>query len=94
MEQSYKRGRLEIVQEILAISRKSTRKTRILYGCNLSYNLIQKYLEYVTSNNLLTNFKNNDHTFYLTTEKGIQFLKEYKRLNNLCPKENNGYEMP
>jgi len=31
----------------------------------------------------LTNSKNDGRTFYLITEKGNEFLKEYERINNL-----------
>ena len=84
MEQTFaKRGRLEIIREILTISRKPAKKTSILYRCNLSFSQLQKYLEYVISRNLLANSKNDGKTFYLTTEKGMEFLEEYERLNNL-----------
>ena len=84
MEQTFvKRGRLEIIQEILKISHKPAKKTSILYRCNLSFSQLQKYLEYLISHNLLTNSKNDGKTFYLITEKGMKFLEEYERLNNL-----------
>jgi predicted transcriptional regulator len=31
----------------------------------------------------LSNSKTDGKTFYLTTEKGKQFLEEYEKLNNL-----------
>ena len=84
MEQTFvKRGRLEIIQEILKISRRPAKKTSILYRCNLSFSQLQKYLEYLISRNLLSNSKNDGKTFYLTTEKGMKFIEEYERLNNL-----------
>jgi predicted transcriptional regulator len=84
MEQTFvKRGRLEIIREILILSRKPAKKTSILYKCNLSFSQLQKYLEYIISRNLLTNSKNDGRTFYLITEKGNEFLKEYERINNL-----------
>jgi predicted transcriptional regulator len=84
MEQTFaKRGRLEIIREILTISRKPAKKTFILYRCNLSFSQLQKYLEYLISHNLLSNSKSDGKTFFLATEKGIEFLQEYERLNNL-----------
>jgi len=84
MEQTFaKRGRLEIIREILTISRKPAKKTFILYRCNLSYSQLQKYLNYIISRNLLTNSKNDGKTFYIITEKGNEFLEEYERINNL-----------
>lgn len=84
MNQAFtKRGRLEIVREILSISRKPAKKTSILYRCNLSYSQLQKYLEYLISRGLLNNSTNNGKTVFTITEKGRAFLEEYERLNNL-----------
>ncbi len=76
---------------MLAICQKSSKKTNILYKCNLSYYQLQKYLEYLISRELLTISNNNMKTFYLATEKGKEFLEGYGHLHNLLegkPKKN------
>jgi len=84
MEQAFtKRGRLEIIREILTICHRPAKKTSVLYRCNLSYSQLQKYLEYLISRNLLNNSKNDGKTVYTITDKGKEFLEEYERLNNL-----------
>ncbi len=87
IEAFVKRGRLEIIYEILSICRKPTNKTSILYKCNLSYNQLQKYLSYLLSQNLLKSFKGERKQFYQVTEKGKDFLDEYEQLNTLLEKE-------
>jgi len=87
IEAFVKRGRLEIIYEILSICRKPTNKTSILYKCNLSYNQLQKYLSYLLSQNLLKSFKGERKQFYQVTEKGKDFLDEYEQLNTFLEKE-------
>ena len=78
-----KRGRFEIIQEILLVCRKTAKKTNILYKCNLSYNQLQKYLEYIISQNLVTQLVYKDTLLYELTEKGKEFLQEYWQLESL-----------
>lgn len=87
-----KRGRLEIVYGILSLCRKPTRKTRILYGCNLSYEQLQRYLEFLVSHELLYSFRSKGRAFYRRTDKGKEFLDGYVHLNCLLEEqENPGY---
>ncbi len=73
-KRSYKkhRSKEEIIANILKAARNNTTKTRIMRRCYISYNLLQKYLSYVTISGLLF----HDHTSneYHITSKGIQFL--------------------
>ncbi len=75
-----KRGRLEIIYEILTASRRPVRKTRILYTCNLSYDQLQKYLEYLTSHGLLDILRREQREFFQTTDRGKEFLEGYERM--------------
>ena len=84
-----KRGRLEIIYEILSVSRKPTKKTRILYSCNLSYDQLQKYLGYLGQNDLLNSFSNKGKERYRTTEKGLEYIREYERLNSFLEEKQN-----
>lgn len=78
-----KRGRLEIIYEILSICNAPAQKTRVLYRCNLSYEQLQKYLGYLISRRLLRTFKNRGKDFYQITDNGKAFLEEYERLKHL-----------
>ena len=78
-----KRGRLEIIYEILSICHTPVNKTNILYKCNLSFSQLQKYMEYLFSHNLLTTIKEKQRDYYQVTDKGKTYLEEYDKLTNL-----------
>jgi len=77
------RGRLEIIYEILSVCREPVIKTKIMYGCNLSHKQLRKYLEYLISLNLLSPFEKDRKGFFQVTEKGREFLKDYRCLKDL-----------
>ena len=56
------------------------RPTRILYGANLSYDRLQRYLNELKKRGLIEEFKEGDITFYVITEKGCEFVREFKRI--------------
>jgi len=85
-----KRGRLEIISEILTVCRKPAKKTSILYKCNLSYNQLQRYLKYLISQSLLSQIESKETILYQMTDKGKVFLEECKRLNDFLEEERNG----
>jgi predicted transcriptional regulator len=66
------RSKEEIVATILKAARNSATKTRIMRTCYISYNLLQKYLNYATVNGLL--FYDSRSNKYHITSKGIQYL--------------------
>jgi predicted transcriptional regulator len=74
-----KRQQIQIMSEILECCREPKRKTRIMYGNNLSYEQMKNYLTFLTSNELLQ----NDLGAYSTTVKGHHFLKAYSELQNI-----------
>jgi predicted transcriptional regulator len=72
------RDRLSIVAAVLeAANTNGASKTRIMYQANLSYSLLEKYLELVSNAGLLQSVNGK----YLATELGKTFLKEYTRFN-------------
>ena len=76
-----KRGRLQIIYEVLSVARKAVGKTRIIYGCNLSYDIVQKYLAYVKNHGLLGSTNNNGKEVFQTTERGLEFIEAFKGMN-------------
>jgi len=84
-----KRGRFDIVYEILSLSRRPVQKTRILYGCNLSYDQLQKYLDYLISRGLLNRFKKSGREVFHITEKGREFLNGYEHLKTFVKETQN-----
>ena len=75
-----RRGRFEIISEILTLCRTPTQKTHVLYKCNLSYDQLQKYLRFLVENDLLAPFEKEGKSFYKTTKRGENFLEEHQSL--------------
>jgi predicted transcriptional regulator len=73
------RDRMEIAAGILEIAKNGSRKTRIMYLGNLSFELLQKYVDLLVRLELLEIRDGPDKT-YVATEKGRQFLEEFKEL--------------
>jgi predicted transcriptional regulator len=73
-KRSYKkhRSKEEIVANILNAARNNATKTRIMRTCYISYELLQKYLNYATLSGLL--FYDSMTNKYRITSKGTQFL--------------------
>ncbi len=81
------RSRLEIVRDVLAVAEEGgddgSKKTHIMYGANLSYKLLIRYLEEVLEAGLVC----EEESCYLITDKGREFLQFYanyeKRLRDI-----------
>ena len=71
------RDRLGIVAAVLSAVRAGEGKTRIMYGANLSFMLLEKYLHLVVA----AGFVQVDGSSYLLTEQGENFLERYKRFS-------------
>jgi predicted transcriptional regulator len=76
-----KRDRLEIIAAILDLCLKPRTKTRIMYGTNLSWKMLQQYLSQMQSQGLLE--VSNNSTKYVTTIRGHDFLEKWKELQEL-----------
>jgi len=70
------RSRMDIVAEILKIATPGAKKTQIMYGANLSYKLLNAYIDHLTKEGSLA--LQGDR--YYTTEKGKIFLENYGKL--------------
>ena len=74
-----RRSEIEIIGEILTLSRNGAKKTEILYQGNLSYTQLQKYLPFLVEKDILEErFVNNGNDssckLYEITEKGSLLL--------------------
>ena len=65
-----KRNNLDIEADILDLARQGTKKTHLVYGANLNFNIVKKYLERLISRGLLI----FEGSFYYTTEKGLEYI--------------------
>jgi predicted transcriptional regulator len=70
MERRRKRSRYEIIRDVLVRCETNSRKTWVMYGANLSYELVVKYLEHLEKLGLV---ESKDGLYHIT-EKGRQLL--------------------
>jgi len=73
------RSRIQIAADILEIAKAGSRKTRIMYLGNLSFDLLQKYLKLLVNYELLEVHGGAEKN-YVATEKGQRFLEDYHEL--------------
>jgi len=73
------RSRIQIAADILEIARDGSRKTRIMYQGNLSFDLLQKYLDMLVNFGLLE-VRGGSEKGFVATEKGRRFLEDYREL--------------
>jgi len=80
-----RRDRLEIIAEICDIAKDGTRKTQIMYRCNLSFTQLSDYFRDMLKIELLEKLPNNgnDNEHYKTREKGLDFLQRYHDITEM-----------
>lgn len=70
------RNRIQIAANIIEIAKHGSRKTRIMYLGNLSFDLLEKYLDMLLNYGLIA-VADNSEKMYVATEKGRHFLEEF-----------------
>ena len=83
---SYRR-RVDIIADILQVATIDAKKTQIMFGANLSYAVLQKYLHELIEASLVSYV--DDTQRYVLTRKGRKFLvlyKEYSKINKQIKK--------
>ncbi|MCD6408954.1 MAG: hypothetical protein J7L98_01245 [Candidatus Verstraetearchaeota archaeon] len=81
------RSAIKIYVDILKVVRGAdgrARPTKILYGANLSYERMQRYLAELVKKELLREEQEEGVTYYVLTEKGYRFLMEYERFERFA----------
>lgn len=76
-----RRNSIDIMADILRISISGAKKTRIVYGANLNFKIVKGYLSELREKGLLE-FQTHSKK-YITTERGIEFLKQYEKIRRL-----------
>jgi len=81
-----KRERLEIIRDILKAvrdSRNRIKPTRLLYSSNLSPQMFKDYIDELQEKGLLgANEEKDDKRTFSLTQKGQNFLEEYRQIEN------------
>jgi predicted transcriptional regulator len=74
-----RRGKLDVIAEILLFCEQQKTKTNIMYNTNLNYSQLKNQIYNLTSVGLLAKSVNK----YFTTEKGYRFLELFAQINDL-----------
>jgi len=77
-----RRSRMEISAEILRIARTGARKTKVVYGANLNFKLLNEYLDRLEKAGLIRR-ENGEPCIIKTTEKGRKYLQQFQELRCL-----------
>ena len=81
-----KRSDIDIMANILSAANKGTKKTRIMYKCNLSHNQLKVYLQILREMGFLASHSKKEGAklnHFKTTSKGFKFLDAYRALKRL-----------
>lgn len=74
-----KRSDVAIALEILRLVRRGERKTRIMYGANLSYGMLTRYLDFLLDRGFIE--ADPESQAYRVTPKGQSLSQDLERLH-------------
>jgi len=74
-----RRSRYDIVAKILSVAQDGARSTRIMYKSNLDFRQNKRYLDHLLAAGLIR-VKTNSPPVYETTEFGIRWLENYRKI--------------
>ena len=81
------RSRVDIIACILSNSNDTSRKTRLIYRCNLSLSQFNMYADCLIEGGLLDKHTaESGAVIYETTARGKSFLKDYSRIREVLDK--------
>ena len=83
------RGRMDIIACILSNAVGGSRKTRLIYKCNLSMSQFSSYVDRLIEGGLLRRYVNDKgKEIYEPAEKGIDFLRDYEKIKKILDQAN------
>jgi len=78
-----RRGRLNIIAEILDAAVNGTLKTRIMYRTNVNFVQFNEYVKCLLEARLMRTIKRGERTIYETTEKGKLLLRRFNETEEI-----------
>jgi predicted transcriptional regulator len=76
-----RRSDIKIIADMLRVGEKGAGKTEIMYTANMSYNQIQKYLEYLVNQGFVNKVDlDNTMIAYQVTDSGLKLLRAIDNL--------------
>jgi len=84
------RSGLEILASIISAAMGGARKTHVMYRANLSHSQLQRYLTFLEIRGLVRVIEGTSGhaSLYESTERGMQFLRDYERLEKYLDASN------
>ncbi|GIU70607.1 MAG: hypothetical protein KatS3mg003_0086 [Candidatus Nitrosocaldaceae archaeon] len=74
-----RRSSFEIIYNILYEARQGINKTRLVYKTNLNFHVMQRYIEFLISKELLR-IEYKPHARYKTTDKGFKYIDLFDQI--------------
>lgn len=81
-----RRNRLQIILDILELMQRKggdIKPTHLLYGGNLSYDRLKKYIKELEDKGLIMQVNDKGKTRYRITDKGLNFINEARKIKEI-----------
>jgi len=79
----HRRGEVEIMRDVLEVCLRGANKTKIVYGANLNFSRVEKFLGMLKSLGFLAEENDPDRSVvYRTTEAGVSFFDGCLKMEN------------
>lgn len=81
------RSQMRIYVDIMRVIQREenhAKPTRILYGANLSHDRLVKHLDELITLEVIEELPNGDDRFYKLTQKGIEFLHQFRSVERFA----------
>ena len=76
MRVNRRRSDIEIIADMMEVGENGAGKTRIMYGANMSYRQIQKYLGFLVAQGFIDKIEmGNPSVTYQVTDSGLKLLQ-------------------
>ena len=90
MKVNQRRSNIEIIADMLKVGENGAGKTRIMYGANLSYSQIQKYLGYLIGQGFIDKMQmGNPSVTYRVTDSGLNLLRLINSIKEILRLDDN-----
>ena len=80
-----RRSKMQVLIDILRVIQREgqTKPTHILYKANLSHKLLKNHLNLLLEKGFIEQKNHDGKVYYSITRKGIEFMVEYRKIENL-----------
>jgi len=81
-----RRSSMQIIVDVLRVIERENKvkPTHILYKANLSHKLLKEYLNTLLQKGFIEVVVEKNRTYYRITDKGINFVNEFKKMEKLA----------